>query len=74
MKKEANKTLLEVMELMEQNPHITYEELMVKLNIKQTALYNRIKTLKSLGLIKRIGGRYGGKWKCVKKTAFYFRA
>ena len=64
--KKPKKQLLEVVELMRLNPHITYGELMIKLNIKQTALYDRIKKLKSLGLIERVGGKYKGEWAITK--------
>lgn len=60
--KELKKTLIEVLELMRNNPKITYEGIEEKLGIKKTAILGRVKRLKELGLLKREGGRSSGVW------------
>ena len=61
-KKGIKKELKEVLDLIRQNPNITYNELMTELHITQTPLYRRMKRLKNMGVIKRKGGRSSGKW------------
>ena len=64
-KKEAvkpKKELEEVLILIRSNPGITYAQLMDILKIKDSAIYERIKKLKSQGVLKREGGRSSGKW------------
>lgn len=61
-KKEMKKELKEVLNLIRQNPNITYNELMVQLNISQTPLYRRMKKLKDIGVIRREGGHSSGRW------------
>lgn len=60
--KELKKTLIDVLELMRNNPTITYKGIEEKLGIKKTAILGRVKKLKELGLIKREGGRSAGVW------------
>lgn len=60
--KELTKSLYDVVALMRDNPTITYEEMVEKLGVKKSAIYERIKKLKGIGVIKREGGRYAGKW------------
>ena len=64
-RKELKETLNEVLELMRDNPRITYNELEAKLGIKETAILGRIKKLKELGRLKREGGRSSGKWTVI---------
>lgn len=61
-KKEVKKELKEVLDLIRQNPNITYNELMTELHITQTPLYRRVKKLKDMKVIKREGGRSSGRW------------
>ena len=61
-RKELKKTLRDVLELMRNNPTITYKGIEEKLGIKKTAILGRVKKLKELGLIKREGGRSAGVW------------
>lgn len=35
------------------------------IGIKESAIYERIKKLKNMGLLKREGGRSSGKWEVV---------
>lgn len=64
-KKEPKKELLEVLDLIRKNPAITYSELMDTIGIKESAIYERIKKPKNMGLLKREGGRSSGKWEVV---------
>jgi len=61
-RKELKKTLIDVLELMRNNPTITYKGIEEKLGIKKTAILGRVKKLKELGLIKREGGCSAGVW------------
>ncbi len=47
---------------MRSNASITYEDMEKFLGIKRSAIYERIKKLKGLGLLKREGGRSAGQW------------
>ena len=60
--KELKRTLRDVLELMRNNPTITYREIEEKLGIKKTAILGRVRKLKELGLLKREGGRSAGVW------------
>lgn len=60
--KEPKKALQEVLFLMRDNPNITYQEMEKLLSIKRSALFERIKKLKNMGLLKREGGRFYGRW------------
>lgn len=63
---EVTKGLENVLGLIRSNPQITYAQLMESLNIKETAIYERIKKLKDRGLLKREGGRSSGFWIVIK--------
>ena len=64
-RKEAEKPrkeLIEVLELIRKNPRITYKGLMSELGIGESAVYERVRKLKENGMLRREGGRFGGKW------------
>ena len=61
-KKELKKELAEVLNLIKENPKITYQELMAELGIKDSAIYERIRKLKEVGRLRREGGRSRGIW------------
>ncbi len=48
--------------IIKNKPSITYPEIMNLLKLKQTALYERIKVLKSTNVLVRKGGRTKGEW------------
>ena len=54
-----------VLELIEQNPHITRYELSDKLQINPSAIQKHINNLKKSGKIKRVGSDKGGYWEIV---------
>ena len=53
----------EIMTLMENNPSITYEELMSELSMSKGAVEYAVRSLRQSGLIERVGPDKGGKWK-----------
>lgn len=65
-RKGLKKPLNDVLELMHSNPSITYKEMEGLLGIKKTAILERIRKLKKLGLLKREGGRSSGVWIVVE--------
>ena len=60
--KGLRKELVDVILAIRENPNITYEKMEAKLGVKRSAIYERIKKLKALGLISRQGARSNGKW------------
>ena len=60
--KEPRKELIEVLELIRKNPRVTYQGLMSELGIGESAVYERVRKLKENGMLRREGGRFGGKW------------
>lgn len=63
---ELKKSLRDVLELMRNDPTITYRGIEQKLGIKKTAILGRVKKLKELGLLKREGGRSSGVWVVIE--------
>lgn len=51
------------MTLMENNPSITYEELMNELSMSKGGVEYAVRSLRQSGLIERVGPDKGGKWK-----------
>lgn len=56
-----------IIEIIEQNPHVTTAEIAMKLNISSRGIEKQIRKLRETGIIKRIGGRYGGYWEIIKQ-------
>jgi fido (protein-threonine AMPylation protein) len=54
---------LEIMKLMEENPHITIVELSKQLHISDRAVKNNINKLRAAGIISRVGSDKTGYWK-----------
>lgn len=61
-KVEISEKLNETLNILRENPTITYHEIADKLEVNTITVYKRIKNLKELGLIQRQGGNKGGKW------------
>lgn len=59
-------TVDEVLRLIKENPQITRNALSKTLCIATSAVQKHINRLKSDGIIRRIGGDYGGHWEIVK--------
>ena len=51
-----------MLDLIRVNPSITYSQLQSAIGKKHNTVYERVKALKEMGLIKREGGRSSGKW------------
>ena len=55
-----------ILEIIEQNPHVTTAEIAMKLNISSRGIEKQIRKLRETGIIKRVGGRYGGHWEVIE--------
>ena len=58
-----------ILELISENPHITYKELSLNIGIAEKNIYTNIEKLKEKGLLRRIGPDKGGHWEIIEKTA-----
>lgn len=56
-----------VLSLLKAEPHLTSDELALKLGISTRTVKRRLKTLKEIGAIERIGSNKTGYWKVKKK-------
>lgn len=61
------KTRTKIIELINDNPNITREEMANKLNLTLKAIEKQIKNLKDDDSIERIGSDNGGYWKIKEK-------
>jgi ATP-dependent DNA helicase RecG len=53
---------VQLVDLIAQNPFISYEVLAEKLNKKRTTVMRNIQKLKELGILKRVGPKKSGYW------------
>ncbi len=58
-------TVEKIIELIIHNPQITVKEIYSQLNITRRGIEEQIKTLKSQGLIRRVGPDKGGHWEVI---------
>jgi len=56
-----------ILNLVQQNPHISKKELSLKVGISTTAIDKHIKKLKEMGFLRRIGPDKGGHWEVLKQ-------
>ena len=56
-----------IIEIIAQNPHVTAAEIAMQLSIFSRGVEKLIRKLREAGIIKRIGGRYGGYWEITTK-------
>ncbi|MFH1432670.1 MAG: winged helix-turn-helix transcriptional regulator [archaeon] len=63
--KSSQKSDQKIIELISQNPEITIDELMHKLDFSASGVKKIIKKLKESGRLKRIGPDKGGHWEVV---------
>jgi len=54
-----------ILEIIENNPHITLSQLSKTIGISQTAIENNVQKLKEKGILRRIGSARGGHWEIV---------
>ena len=59
-------TIDEVFRLIRENPNITRKSLSETLGIATSAVQKHINHLKSEGIIRRVGGDFGGYWEITK--------
>lgn len=59
-------TIDEVFRLIRENPNITRKSLSETLGIATSAVQKHINHLKSEGIIRRVGGGFGGYWEITK--------
>lgn len=57
-----NTTRKKILEEIRSNPHITHEQLIIKIGLKKTAIYNNMRFLRENGYITRIGTDKNGYW------------
>ena len=59
-------TIAEVLRLIKENPQITRKVLSETIGIASSAIQKHINRLKAEGIIRRVGGDYGGYWEVIK--------
>ena len=55
-----------IIEMVKQNPQVTTAEIAMHLNMSSRGVEKQIRRLREHGIIKRIGGRFGGHWEIIK--------
>ena len=55
-----------ILNLIQENPHISKNELSKKIGLSETSIYNNIQKLKAQGYIERVGADKNGYWKILK--------
>lgn len=56
-----------IIEMINQNPKITAAEIAMQLSISSRGVEKQIRKLRESGIIRRIGGRFGGYWEIINK-------
>ena len=59
-------TIAEVLRLIKENPQITRKVLSETIGIASSAIQKHVNRLKAEGIIRRVGGDYGGYWEVIK--------
>ena len=54
-----------IIDIIKQDSHITAAEIAMQLNMSSRGVEKQIRKLREAGMIKRIGGRFGGSWEIV---------
>ena len=62
-----NQTQEKIMEIMRQNPKASAKAIAEKIGLTARGVEKVIKTLKSLGLVERVGAAKGGRWEVKKR-------
>ncbi|MDR3112970.1 MAG: putative DNA binding domain-containing protein [Endomicrobium sp.] len=68
--KTAQKTAQKIITAIEDNPHITRQELSVKVNMSADTIKRILAKMKQNNILRRIGPDKGGHWKIVSKKRF----
>ena len=66
-RRNKEKTKEKIIQLMKDNPEITYRELMEKLGLSKSGVEYAVRKLRESGRIERLGADKGGKWKVYKE-------
>ncbi|MDP3706214.1 MAG: winged helix-turn-helix transcriptional regulator [Legionellaceae bacterium] len=66
--KGAQKTDVQILELIKKNPYITTDQLGQIIGITGGAILKQINKLKAQGLLKRVGPDKGGHWECLQRN------
>ncbi len=56
---------VQIVDLIGENPFISYEKLAEKLNKNRTTVMRNIQKLKELGILKRFGPKKSGYWEVI---------
>ena len=64
--KKVGETERAILEEIQKNEYVTYQELAVLIGISEKSIYKNIEKLKEKGILKRIGPAKGGHWEAVK--------
>ena len=62
-----NNTQIALLELLYENNVYTYDELASRVMLNRKNVYNNLKKLQELGLIRRVGARKNGHWEVLDK-------
>lgn len=66
VKEKKNRRRQAIVSLMHKDSHISMESIAEKLGVNERTIKRDIKELRESGVIKRVGGDYGGEWKIVR--------
>ena len=66
IKKTVEKTVEKIALLIESNPNITIKEMTELLGLSRRGVEEQMKSLKSKGIIRRVGPDKGGHWEIIK--------
>ena len=65
--KATEKTTEKILSIIKINPQVTYKELAEALGLTEDGIYSSVKSLRSRGILRRIGGRKEGHWEIITK-------
>ena len=63
---DVDTTMAEVLRLIKENPQITRKVLSQTIGVASSAIQKHINRLKAEGVIRRVGGDYGGHWEVMQ--------
>ena len=64
--KTTTKTTTKILNIISENPKVTYEELANLLGMTKDGVYYHINKLRTRGVVRRTGGTNGGHWEVMK--------
>ena len=63
---DVDKNVVRVLDVVKDDPHITQQEIAVRLNLSLRGVEDMIKRAREKGFIRRVGGKRFGHWEVVK--------